>query len=204
MSGHIITLTARSTRLSSILKMVDRAVGMPMLIYNNPRYSGYNIHPNFMARLVEAVPNIFGAKLAMGSVDEAMAYMKAVKAPFAPYALASNLVAAMSVGVAGTISPPLAVTPEIGVELVRAIDAGDAVRALALQKDVIRIHDIFLRLAGPFGRTIYREAMRLRGFDVKMYPRWPSKPLSREAYDELRDLFTELKIIAVAGQVRSA
>ena len=41
-----------------------------MLIYNNPRYSGYNMQPNFMARLVEAVPNIFGAKLAMGSVDE--------------------------------------------------------------------------------------------------------------------------------------
>ena len=186
------------------LKMVDRAVGMPMLIYNNPRYSGYNIHPGFMARLVEAVPNIFGAKLAMGSVDEAMAYLKLVKAPFAPYALASNLVSAMSVGVAGTISPPLAVTPEIGVELVRAIDAGDAPRALALQKEVIRIHDIFLRLAGPFGRTIYCEAMRLRGFDVKMYPRWPSKPLSREAYDELRDLFTELKIIGAPAKAKSA
>lgn len=186
------------------LKMVDRAVGMPLLIYNNPRYSGYNIHPQFMARLVEAVPNIFGAKLAMGSVDEAMAYRKLVKAPFAAYALASNLVSAMSVGVAGTISPPLAVTPEIGVELVRAIDAGEAGRALALQKDVIRIHDVFLRLAGPFGRTIYCEAMRLRGFDVKMYPRWPSKPLSREAYDELRDLFSELKIIGAPSQARSA
>jgi dihydrodipicolinate synthase/N-acetylneuraminate lyase len=186
------------------LKMVDRALGMPMLIYNNPRYSGYNIHPSFMAKLIEAVPNIFGAKLAMGSVDEAMAYMKFVKAPFAPYALASNLVSAMSVGVAGTISPPLAVTPEIGVALVRAIDAGDAARALALQKDVIRIHDIFLRLAGPFGRTIYCEAMRLRGFDVKMYPRWPSKPLSREAYDELHDLFTELKIIGTPAQAKSA
>ena len=185
-------------------KMVDRALGMPLLIYNNPRYSGYNIHPNFMARLVEAVPNIFGAKLAMGSVDEAMAYMKLVKAPFAPYALASNLVSAMSVGVAGTISPPLAVTPEIGVDLVKAIDAGDAARALALQKDVIRIHDLFLRLSVPFGRTIYCEAMRLRGFDVKMYPRWPAKPLSRDAYDELRDLFVELKIIGAPSRVKIA
>jgi dihydrodipicolinate synthase/N-acetylneuraminate lyase len=185
-------------------KMVDRALGMPLLIYNNPRYSGYNIHPSFMARLVEAVPNIFGAKLAMGSVDEAMAYMKLVKAPFAPYALASNLVSAMSVGVAGTISPPLAVTPEIGVELVKAIDAGDAAQALTLQRDVIRIHDLFLRLAIPFGRTIYCEAMRLRGFDVKMYPRWPAKPLSREAYDEMRDLFVELKIIGAPSQVKIA
>jgi len=185
-------------------KMVDRALGMPMLVYNNPRYSGYNIHPSFMARLVESVPNIFGAKLAMGSVDEAMAYMKMVKAPFAPYALASNLVSAMSVGVTGTISPPLAVTPEIGVELVAAIDGGNAEQALALQKNVIRIHDLFLRLAGPFGRTIYCEAMRLRGFDVKMYPRWPSKPLSRDAYDEMRDLFTELKIINAPAQARTA
>ena len=186
------------------LKMVDRAVGMPLLIYNNPRYSGYNIHPQFMARLVESVPKIFGAKLAMGSVDEAMAYMKLVKTPFAAYALASNLVSAMSVGVAGTISPPLAVTPEIGVELVRAIDAGDAARALALQKEVIRIHDIFLRLAGPFGRTIYCEAMRLRGFDVKMYPRWPSRPLNREAYDELRDLFAELNLLSADFRTKSA
>ncbi|MGH7928859.1 MAG: dihydrodipicolinate synthase family protein [Candidatus Binatia bacterium] len=185
-------------------KMVDRAVGIPLLIYNNPRYSGYNIHPAFMARLVEAVPNIFGAKLAMGSVDEAMAYMKMVKAPFASFALASNLVSAMSVGVAGTISPPLAVTPEIGVELVRAIDAGDSPRALELQKKVIRIHDIFLRLAGPFGRTIYCEAMRLRGFDVKMYPRWPSKPLSMEAYEELRDLFMELNLAQSPGQAKTA
>ncbi len=185
-------------------KMVDRALGMPILVYNNPRYSGYNIHPNFMAQLVAAVPNIFGAKLAMGSVDEAMAYMKLVKARFATFALASNLVSAMSVGVAGTISPPLAVTPEIGVELVRAIDAGNVGEALALQKTVIRIHDIFLRLAGPFGRTIYCEAMRLRGFDVKMYPRWPSKPLSREAYDELRDLFAELDLLGAQVKAKSA
>jgi hypothetical protein len=37
-----------------------------------------------------------------------------------------------------------------------------------------------------------------------MYPRWPSKPLSREAYDELRDLFTELKIIGAPAKAKSA
>jgi hypothetical protein len=46
--------------------------------------------------------------------------------------------------------------------------------------------------------------MRLRGFDVKMYPRWPSKPLSRDAYDEMRDLFTELKILNAPAQARTA
>jgi dihydrodipicolinate synthase/N-acetylneuraminate lyase len=32
-------------------KMVDRALGMPILVYNNPRYCGYNIHQAFMARV---------------------------------------------------------------------------------------------------------------------------------------------------------
>ena len=129
-----------------------------ILVYNNPRYSGYNFHPEFMARLVSAVPRIFGAKLAMGSVDEAMAYMKIVKAPFAPYALASNLVSAMSIGVAGTISPPLAVTPEIGVKLVRTIDAGESHKALALQK---KRHS-HSRLFSALGRPIRPEHL-LRG-----------------------------------------
>ena len=46
--------------------------------------------------------------------------------------------------------------------------------------------------------------MRLRGFDVKMYPRWPSKPLSREAYDELRDLFAELNLLNSPAKAKSA
>jgi hypothetical protein len=46
--------------------------------------------------------------------------------------------------------------------------------------------------------------MRLRGFDVKMYPRWPAKPLSREAYEELRDLFAELNLLSSPVQAKSA
>jgi dihydrodipicolinate synthase/N-acetylneuraminate lyase len=72
------------------------------------------------------------------------------------------------------------------------------------RKKVAETIIIFLRLAGPFGRTVYCEAMRLRGFDVKMYPRWPSKPLSREAYDELRDLFAELDLLGAQVKAKSA
>jgi hypothetical protein len=37
-----------------------------------------------------------------------------------------------------------------------------------------------------------------------MYPRWPSKPLSMEAYDELRDLFVELNLVQAAGRAKIA
>jgi hypothetical protein len=46
--------------------------------------------------------------------------------------------------------------------------------------------------------------MRLRGFDVKMYPRWPSKPLSDEAREELTQLFSELKIVETLAKAKSA
>ena len=183
------------------LRMVDLAVGLPLLIYNNPGYSGYKITPSMMARLARAIPNIFGAKLAMGGVDEAMAYLKAVGPNFATFALASNLFPGMSVGIRGTISPPLSAAPEMGVALIQAIDSGRVEEALALQKQVIRVHDLFLRLAGPFGRTIYREALRLRGFRVKMYPRWPTPPLTKEAQEELEEL---LAAIAAPGRAKSA
>lgn len=38
----------------------------------------------------------------------------------------------------------------------------------------------------------------------KMYPRWQSKPLGLDAYHEMRDLFTELKIIDALAAARRA
>jgi dihydrodipicolinate synthase/N-acetylneuraminate lyase len=35
-------------------KMVDKGVGLPMLLYNNPTYSGYPIPANLMAKLRDA------------------------------------------------------------------------------------------------------------------------------------------------------
>ncbi len=185
-------------------RLVDRSVGLPILVYNNPNYSGYNIPPGMMARLVRAVPNVFGAKLAMGSVDEAMAYLKIVSPHFSTFALASHLVPGMAMGIRGTISPPLSAAPEVGVKLIQAIDDGRWDEAMELQKIVIRIHDLFLRLSASFGRTVYREGLRLRGFKVKMYPRWPSRPLSEEAQAELEALFSALGLIEKRAQAGRA
>jgi dihydrodipicolinate synthase/N-acetylneuraminate lyase len=186
------------------LRMVDGVVGLPLLIYNNPPYSGYKISPAMMARFARAIPNIFGAKLAMGGVDEAKAYLKALGEKFATFALASNLFPGMTVGIRGTISPPLSATPEMGVALVRAIDSGRTDEALKLQQQVIQVHDLFLRCMGPFGRTVYRDSLRLRGFRVKMYPRWPTPALSKEAEGELEELLTRLGLVGSTSRARSA
>ena len=54
-----------NTRLSGVIdffKKVDEAVDMPIIIYNFPGRTGYNVSPDIVGKLIEAVPNICGIK----------------------------------------------------------------------------------------------------------------------------------------------
>lgn len=181
-------------------RIVDQATGLPALVYNNPQYSGYNITPALMARLREAVPRLFGSKLAKGTISEAQRYLNAVGKDFSLFAPASNIFPGMLVGIKGTISPPLSVAPEIGVRLVDAIDKRDWEKATI---DQVKILD-FLAANDPlfsqFGRSSQCEALRLRGFNVKKFPRWPAKPLTEEALRTIRSSLERLGVPLGSGR----
>ena len=54
-----------NTRLSGVIdffKKVDDAVDMPIIIYNFPGRTGYNVNPDIVGELLKAVPNICGIK----------------------------------------------------------------------------------------------------------------------------------------------
>ena len=167
-------------------RAVDQATELPVLVYNNPQYSGYNITPPIMGRLVEAVPRIFGSKLAKGTISEAQKYLGAVGKEFSLFAPAGNVFPGMLVGIKGTISPPLSAAPEVGVRLVDAIDKRDWEKATLDQVKILEFLAATEPLFSAFGRSSQCEALRLRGFDVKRFPRWPAKPLTEEARSKLR------------------
>lgn len=161
-------------------KMVDKAVAMPMLLYNNPEYSGYPIPPAMMKNLRDAVPNIFGAKLAMGNVDLAVNYLRVLSREFVIFIPISQMLPGMLIGVAGSIAAGSPVTvPEIGVQLIEAIWAKDYERAQQIQVLLLR-HNERMAPIRSYGRRITLEGLRLRGLAVKEFPRWPTKPLSAE------------------------
>ena len=101
---------------------VGKALKAPLMLYNNPKYQGYPIGAQLM-RVLRDDPADLGAKLAMGGLDEAVNYTRIVGSDFKLFSLASTLFPGMMCGITGTVSPPLAVFPEIGVELVRAMTA---------------------------------------------------------------------------------
>lgn len=161
-------------------KVVDKAVDMPMLLYNNPEYSGYPIPPALMAKLREAVPNIFAAKLAMGNIDQAVNYLRVLSREFVIFIPITQMLPGMLIGVAGSIAAGSPVTvPEIGVQLIEAIWEKDLERAQKIQVLLLE-HNERMAPIRSYGRRITLEGLRLRGLAVKEYPRWPTKPLSAE------------------------
>ena len=165
-------------------EMVDQALQVPILIYNNPRYQGYPIDPQLMGRLVSVAPRIFGAKLALGTLDDALDFVREIPG-FAPFALASVLLKGMPLGVRGTVSPPLTLAPELGVSLIGAIDGGRADEARELQAQVTELNETMIRLSKRYGRTPYAEGLRALGFPIRQYPRWPTVPMPAGERDEL-------------------
>ncbi len=175
-------------------RVVDRATELPVLVYNNPQYSGYSITPTMMGRLAEAVPRIFGSKLAKGTISEAQRYLNAVGKEFSLFAPAGNVFPGMLVGIKGTISPPLSAAPEIGIRLVDAIGKRDWEKATLDQVKILEFLAATEPLFSAFGRSSQCEALRLRGFDIKRFPRWPAKPLTEEALRKLRSSLERLGV----------
>lgn len=161
-------------------KMVDKQVDMPILLYNNPEYSGYPIPPVMMKKMRDEMPNIFAAKLAMGNIDQAVNYLRVLSREFVIFIPITQMLPGMLVGVAGSIAAGSPVTvPEAGVQLIEAIWANDLDRAQKIQVLLLE-HGERIAPIRAYGRRITLEGLRLRGLAVKEYPRWPTKPLSAE------------------------
>ena len=162
-------------------KMVDAATGLPILLYNNRQYSGYPCSPELVAKLRDAVPNLFGMKLADGTIRQATEYLNVLSKEFVLFIPIDMMLPGMLIGVKGSTASGVPVTvPEAGVQMVEAIWAKDYERAQKIQVLMIEHSMRMAPLRKLYGRTTTLEGLRLRGFKVKQYARWPSKPMSAE------------------------
>lgn len=178
-------------------KQVGHAIKAPIMLYNNPKYQGYPIGAELMLKLREDSPQIFGAKLAMGTIGDVHSHRRVLGEDFSIFALSSSLFPGMLVGQSGTISPPLASMPELGVHLVRAIRNQDYTRALELQKAVIEFEGALnpAAAAREAGRGVQLASLRELGLKIKKYPRWPTGELSAARIEGLAETFRKARAV---------
>ncbi len=180
-------------------KMVNEAGKLPMFLYNNPEYSGYPTPPSMMVKLREAIPGVFGAKLAAGTIDQAVEYLDTLGRDFNVFIPVNQVLEGMPKGVCGSIAAGVPVTvPEVGVALIAAIKAGDDARAKALHARMAE-HSKRISKLRDYGRSTTRVGLQLRGLPIKEYPRWPTRdipPADRELMDSsIKQLLEEIAAV---------
>lgn len=196
----------RSTEdLRAHIKLVCSEVKAPALLYNNPKYQGYQISASMMAQFVGDSPRIFGCKLARGGIDEASAYREALGPEFKLFAMASSLFPGLLAGISGTISPPLTLCPQLGVACISAIERGDYNEALRLQLAIIELQSTLMspELRRTGGRGVYLAGWREQGFNVQMYPRWPTQDLPDASRAIIAAAITKAKAALSPSEVTS-
>ena len=170
-------------------RAVADAVSLPIFIYENPKYSGISISPELGRRMKEAIPTIRGIKVAYG-MGSMLEYVRLFPPDVSVFTGNADLFGLMPFGLAGMINPPTSFIPELCVELWRSLKNKEYEKAVVLQSRVNTVARLVGGAIRRYGRGALTEAFRMRGFAIKRFPKWETKPMPDEArevlYQDLR------------------
>jgi dihydrodipicolinate synthase/N-acetylneuraminate lyase len=176
-------------------KTVHKAVSLPIFIYENPKYSGISIPPGFAVRVKEQVPALNGIKVAYGQ-GALLEYVRLLP-EVSVFTGNADLFGLVPFGVAGMINPPTSFVPELCVELFKALDNKDYLRAVEAQKRVDTAARLVASRLRKYGRVPLQEVFRMRGFAVKRFPKWETEQMPKA---EIAQLERELREEGILGQ----
>jgi dihydrodipicolinate synthase/N-acetylneuraminate lyase len=176
-------------------KAVHKAVSLPIFIYENPKYSGISIPPGFAVRVKEQVPALNGIKVAYGQ-GALLEYVRLLP-EVSVFTGNADLFGLVPFGVAGMINPPTSFVPELCVELFKALDNKDYLRAVEAQKRVDTAARLVASRLRKYGRVPLQEVFRMRGFAVKRFPKWETEQMPKA---EIAKLERELREAGILGQ----
>lgn len=168
-------------------RAIAEAVDLPVLIYDNPQYSGIAMPVERVLRIKAAVPAVRAIKLNLMPLESALDYLRRLPDDIAVYSAGiSNLLAGKPKGFDGAINPPTAHMPELCVAFWDALEANDFGAAVRYHGQLDAIAGAVMRLWKSGGRIAYKEALKLRGLNIKMFPRWPSQEIGADDLAYLR------------------
>ncbi|HKA32546.1 MAG TPA: dihydrodipicolinate synthase family protein [Candidatus Binatia bacterium] len=170
-------------------KQVAQAVSLPIYIYENPKYSGISVPPDFAKRMKEQIPTIRGIKVAYGA-GALLEYVRLFPPDVSVFTGNADLFGLVPFGLAGMINPLTSFLPELSVSLWRALDEKRFDQAVGLQQRVNTAARLVATALRKYGRTALGEVFRMRGFAVKRFPKWETQPMPKDAREQL---FKELK-----------
>lgn len=138
------------------------ATDLPVTLYTNPNFQRSDLSLDAIDRLSHH-PNILFVKDASTNTGRLLSILNRTEGRIGVFAASSHVTAAvMLIGGRGWLAGPSCLIPRQSVELFRLCEAGDWTAAMALQRDLWAVNQVFARfnLAGAV-----KAGLRLQGFD---------------------------------------
>lgn len=170
-------------------KYIADRVGRPIIVYNVPGRTGFNLLPETMAKIAE-IKNVVGIKEASGNMLQIEQCLRIVDADL--YSGDDALtVPAMCMGAKGVISVAANVAPALVGRMVDQAKCGNLIKAGSLQLRLLPLIDALFAEVNPIP---VRAALEMLGISMGK-PRLPMTELSEQNKIRLKAIMEELKLI---------
>ena len=173
-------------------RVAKAAPEIPLLLYNIPQYTGNGLSPMLIQELAEKVDSVVGMKDSSGDMAHLSRVMASAPKGFTMLNGADELCyQAYLTGAVGTVAMTANVVPELFQSIFDGVKAGKLNPALKAQR---RLAEVMAALGHGQLISVYKEAIRLQGYDVG-HVRPPQREIGAV---EKKDL---AKILAKAGLI---
>ncbi|OBB18837.1 dihydrodipicolinate synthase family protein [Mycolicibacterium setense] len=164
---------------------IGAAIGIPIMVYNNPATSGIDMQPELLVQMFEDIDNVTMVKESTGDLSR-MHRIAELSDGQLPFYNGNNPLAlkAFNAGAKGWCTAAPNLRPEPCLALYEAIRAGDKGRAQELYEDLRPLLEFIV--AGGLPTTV-KGGLELLGQGVGV-PRLPLLPLDDDGREELRRL----------------
>jgi 4-hydroxy-tetrahydrodipicolinate synthase len=173
-------------------RLVARELDIPVVVYNNPLYTGNNLSPQNIAEL-SGHPRIIGCKQSNADLGQLVEVLRLVPSTFSVNTgIDSQFYPALCAGARGIFSTAASVIPRQMVEIYRLTMNGDHEAARALHMKV-QVLNRFLEY-DPGYVAPCKEALEMLGIRVGS-PRSPMPGLTEEERAGVRAALKELSLL---------
>lgn len=167
---------------------IAEAAELPVLLYNNPGRTGWNLSAGLVARLGEH-PNIMGIKDSSGDLTLTLEMIRQTDDDFTVLMGRDSLIfAGLQHGIKGAIAATANVAPALVVEIYNAFQEGDLARALAAQEKLLPLRNAFGLGTFP---VVVKDALNMMGVPAGPARR-PLTSLTGETRDKLKQVLEEV------------
>ncbi len=171
-------------------RAVGEAIGVPVMLYNNPGTSGIDMSVELILRIVREVDNVTMVKESTGDIQR-MHKLRLLGEGRVPFYNGCNPLAleAFVAGAKGWCSAAPNLIPTLNGQLYQAVLDGDLEKARTLFYRQLPLLDFILRRGLP---TTIKAGLGLSGLEVGA-PRLPVQALDTEGCRYLQGLLEELR-----------